>query len=347
MKVGSAEAIRHLGMGVPQGSPLSPILFLVYIQDLLDRLNAVDGASAQAFADDVITWWVLSKGQLGESISDEIGHILVDWAHKWKMTFSSTKCKILVVGRIRSPPPVVLLGNVALKVVPVLRYLGVWIDSGLTWRTHIRLVAQKALGRLRAICRGIGTFWGLHPIITRHMIDAVVIPTLFYAAPIWSTAVCRASCLAPLDRVLRLCAISTLGLYRTVSLEAAQAIAGFLPAEFQIRQHLIYFYLQQLVAHCDLLSQTPSTLGVNSTAAPIDILWLELRQLQKSHRKLLIAASKLLKNCHHLLTTWEAEARRTRGDRTTSPFRLSSASRNGSIDASRSSPEAQMERYFW
>ena len=78
MKVGSAEAIRHLGMGVPQGSPLSPIFFLVYIQDLLDRLNAVDRASAQAFADDVITWWVLSQGQLGESISDEIGHILVD-----------------------------------------------------------------------------------------------------------------------------------------------------------------------------------------------------------------------------------------------------------------------------
>ena len=43
------------------------------------------------------------------------------------------------------------------------------------------------------------------------------------------------------------------------------------------------------------------------------------------------------------MTTWEAEARPTHGDRTTSP---SSASENGSIDASRSSPEAQIERYF-
>ena len=59
--------------------------------------------------------------------------------------------------------------------------------------------------------------------------------------------------------------------------------------------------------------------------------------------KLLNRGSQITENCHHPLTTCKAEAKRTRGDKATSP---SSASRNGLIDASRSSPEAQMERYF-
>ena len=59
--------------------------------------------------------------------------------------------------------------------------------------------------------------------------------------------------------------------------------------------------------------------------------------------KLLNCGSQITKNYHHLLTICEAEARQTRGDRATLP---SFASRNGSIDVSRSSPEAHMERYF-
>ena len=148
------------------------------------------------------------------------------------MEFSPSKCKLLTIGRTHDPPPSFVLKGVALPRVRCLRYLGIWIDARLTWGTHIRLVTQKAMDHLRCICRGIGMLWGFHPIIAKHIIDAVIIPTLFYAASAWSTAVCRANCMRPLDRVLRQCALSTLGLHRTVSLEASQAISGFLPAEF-------------------------------------------------------------------------------------------------------------------
>ena len=64
---------------------------------------------------------------------------------------------------------------------------------------------------------------------------------------------------------------------------------------------------------------------------------------QPCKTKIINRGIQITENCHQLLTTCEAEARRTRGDRTTSP---SSANGNGSIDVSRSSPEAQMERCF-
>ena len=139
-----------------------------------------------------------------------------------------------------------------LACVPHLRYLGVWLDTSLTWREHIRQVSQRALARLHLIHRGAGTLWGFHPIIFRRLVEAVVFPTLFYAAPVWCSVVRHLSRLAPLDRVIRHAAIATFGLLRTVSHSASQMIAGFLPAEFQLRQRAMEFYVRRLTYGDDL-----------------------------------------------------------------------------------------------
>ena len=77
-------------------------------------------------------------------------------------------------------------------------------------------------------------------------------PTLFYAAPVWSPAVRHLSRLAPLDRVIRHSAIASFGLLRTVSHSASQMMAGFLPAEFQLRQRAVEYYLRRLTYGEDL-----------------------------------------------------------------------------------------------
>ena len=88
------------------------------------------------------------------------------------------------------------------------------------------------MDRLRSIKRGLGTMWGLHPTIVRRMVDAVIIPTLFYACPIWCSAVCHVSCLTPLDRVLRQCSIAVMGLFRIVALDSALVLSSILSTEF-------------------------------------------------------------------------------------------------------------------
>ena len=168
----------------------------------------------------------------------------------------------------------------ALECVPSLRYLGVWLDSTLCWRDHIVRVSHKALGRLRLLHQGASTFWGFHPHILHHLVHPTIFPLLFYAEPVWCSAVQFQARLHPLDRVIRLSAVGTLGLLRTTSCEAAQVLTGFLPAEFQIRQCTVEFYLRQLSYGGDLVSTNAHCLGCTHAITPLDLLAAKVTHLE-------------------------------------------------------------------
>ena len=66
-------------MGVLLGSPLSPILVLVFIDDLLCYLAAQ--ASVQAFTNDILIWWTLGKGETSNALGNVILDMVLVWAH--------------------------------------------------------------------------------------------------------------------------------------------------------------------------------------------------------------------------------------------------------------------------
>ena len=85
------------------------------------------------------------------------------------------------------------------------------------------------------IQRGVATTWGFHPTIVRRLVDATILPSLFYAAPVWCSALrVRSTRLAPIDRVLHLYGIGIMGLHQTVSGDAARTVAGIILEEFQL-----------------------------------------------------------------------------------------------------------------
>ena len=268
-------------MGVPQGSPLLPILFLVFIDDLVRELAQI--AYAQAYADDVVVWWHAQKGDSGQTVGRRVLGAMERWSVAWCAVYNPSKCQPMMISRQRGEPlPTLTLHGSPLVWVDRLRYLGVWFDPTLSWRVHVDMASRQALDRLRAVHRGAGTLWGLHPRIVSRMIQAAVLPALFYGAPAWCGAVRHSARLRPLDRVLRLCGMCILGLLRTVSGEAARTLTGLLPAEFQLRSRVVEFYLRHLSYDRDLRAGPTPVVSVNQIVSPREILDLELRHMGRT-----------------------------------------------------------------
>jgi hypothetical protein len=137
-----------IDVGLRQGCVLSPLLFLIFINDLLRELKesgmGVTASGIQvsnlAFADD-IALLANTKEDLQAMLQ-----IAERYARKWKFTFNTKKCKVMVFNRVGENPDVFLDGD-RLEVVKAYKYLGVWFDTNITWKLHKETILAKAKRR--------------------------------------------------------------------------------------------------------------------------------------------------------------------------------------------------------
>ena len=173
--------INTFNIGVPQGSILGPILFLLYVNNLP---NFSATMQTQLFADDTI---VSNKSLQTETLIDSTNVELLklnDWTYSNTLTIHPDKTKLLIVSnRIASPQNlnIRILGN---DIFPSnsCKYLGVFVDNRLTFKDHIKYINAK-------ISRHTGILYKIRdnmPLKTR--IDyyyAYIYPYLSYNTLIW------------------------------------------------------------------------------------------------------------------------------------------------------------------
>ena len=175
---GESSASCPVTSGVPQGSVLGPILFLLYINDIGDNISS----QIRLFADDTILYRVINSTTDAAALQADIVQ-LEKWCQEWQMVFHPAKCNLLRVSTSHSPIHVsYTLCDHVLEQVPQVKYLGVTITSKLKWDTHVANTRYSADATLRFLKRNLR----IHsPVVKEAAYITYVRPKAEYASSTW------------------------------------------------------------------------------------------------------------------------------------------------------------------
>ena len=134
---GKTSTTSQVMSGVPQGSILGPLLFLIYINDIKNvELN--DG-NLLLYADDILLYHPICCLDDYVHLQQNIDKLYI-WSEVNLLRFNPAKCKYIVISRKRNPLLPVrglnINGNALIKVYHY-KYLGVWLSHNLSWSKHI------------------------------------------------------------------------------------------------------------------------------------------------------------------------------------------------------------------
>ena len=175
---GESSSTVHVDSGVPQGTVLGPLMFLLYINDIGNNLNS----QIKLFADDCLLYRTIQSADDTTILQNDLEK-LKTWTEEWQMNFNSEKCFTLRIHKNKNPIiKNYTLGRDILGAVPEKTYLGVEIDEQLNWKAHITAMTAKAGRTLGFLRRNLGT---CPPSIKQQAYTSLVRSKLEYASVVW------------------------------------------------------------------------------------------------------------------------------------------------------------------
>ena len=118
--------------GIPQGTVLAPLLLLCYINDLPDQVKS----KVRLYANDVLLYTTINSRADCIILQQDLD-LLHKWAEDWQMKFNLTKCDFLRITKRKCPIAAsYIIGECVIQEVSHIKYLGVTINSQLSWNEH-------------------------------------------------------------------------------------------------------------------------------------------------------------------------------------------------------------------
>ena len=181
--------------GLPQGSSISPLLFLVFINDI--DMEISDDTLVSLFADDtsVCRHGGVLRGKTRDLMQVEVDTIL-RWARTWKMSVNTDKTQSMVISSNRNDTsfnPELKAGNDTISNTEWYKFLGAKIDNGLWFVNHIKNIATKSKKRIKIVKSMAWKDWG-NSLETQRTLYIQYIRSCFeYASSGWSPWISKTS----------------------------------------------------------------------------------------------------------------------------------------------------------
>ncbi len=164
--------------GVPQGTVLGPVLFLIFINEMAE---IVAPSNIKLYADDAKVYGPASTPDQAQIIQNSL-EVLNSWVSKWQLKLAVQKCGVMHLGH-RNPKHDYVLAGTNLEKLSSISDLGVIISDNLKPSDHIAKIAGKAASRVGLLFRG---FRNRDPKFQTDMFKTYVRPGPDYCASAWS-----------------------------------------------------------------------------------------------------------------------------------------------------------------
>jgi ribonuclease HI len=184
--------------GCPQGGILSPFLWNLVVNELLEYTWDKMPSDLQGFADDmslvsIVTAPKRPNGKPGYDADTlrEVTQKSLNSINAWckrsglKLSHLKSHCVMFTNRRNWSFDRPLKVDGAEIDVLGSTKFLGITLDSKLSWNEHIDNLCKKTKGILMQCRRVVGPTWGFKPATMRWVYDVMVKPILSYGATIW------------------------------------------------------------------------------------------------------------------------------------------------------------------
>lgn len=233
---GAQSNWNYIHAGVPQGSILGPLLFLLYINDIVTDI----GSNIRLFADDTSIYLIVENPATAAHILNSDLEKIAKWAIAWLVTFNPIKTESLLISRRLLKPlhPHLYMFNQQITEVDNHKHLGMYLSNDCSWHKHINYIKEKAWTRINIMRK-------LKFQLDRKSLEIIytvfIRPILEYGNEIWDN--CTQYEKDELEKIQKEAARIATGTTKLISLEALYSEIGWETLESRRKkQKLTLFY---------------------------------------------------------------------------------------------------------